>query len=131
MSWRSVFDAADAAQSGRLGVGTYEARITKAEETVTKSGKPSFRFTFSCNGDLAWLNQLVPDGPQAKGASWFVELMQVLGITPAMLDADTHMALQSVVGRTASIDVTERDGWTNVKVKHLIDERELAGGDPW
>ena len=119
--WQAIFDYAGDDQEP-LGIGSYDAEIVSAKEAMTKSGKPAFRFTFRHEGRPAWLTQMVPDSPDAKGAGFFRDLMRTLGITPEMLSTDVGEALQSVVGRMAHILISKRDSWTDVKVEWLLPE---------
>ena len=132
MSYVDAFNSVpDDDPPDRLGIGSYDAEIVAARETTTRSGKPAFRFTFSSDGKLAWLTQLVHKDPSAKGFFFFKELMMRLGITPAMLDADPVQAIESVVGRKARILISERGEWKDVKVVHMLEPGEVAGVNPF
>ena len=114
-TWKEVFDSAEksaaqgSGQSEKLGPGHYVAKITGAKTTITQKGNPRFLFTLWTPEGVAWLGVNVPyEGCHRALGFFFTRDMGMLGITPAMLDANEEAALKSAVGAVFRIEIKQQ-----------------------
>lgn len=141
--FESIFDSAvdeGFGPSEDLTPGKYRGSIVSANFGESQAGDPKAGFLFKAaegsvsaeghdvSGDTIWLNLTFSEKAQAFAA----RDMKKLGITGAMLNADSSAAVQTAVGQQWSFEVKlSKDGkWTNLYLGKRQDDPGSAQPKP-
>lgn len=100
-----------------LPLGDHTATITHAKTRTSNNGNFQVGFRFANEEGSIWMWQTLTE----KSAKVFVSALAKLGVTGAMLDADTQAAIDTAIGQTWEISVKQNKDFINVYTNKRLD----------